>query len=462
MLFYYAGWVMAVGLNIIAVYVAFYIGALYDFIRVIFWQKEEHKLKLKRLYVDIENVVFDDKSFVDGHVLHLCREELMQVISDSVFSKIELSIAVPGSKCRILNMGDIVQPTLKLDDEDTTFPGVIGKMKTAGSGRSLMLRNVVISETAEVKIQLPSVIEMTELGAEQTDFATFYHIAIDAYPAEGVPRDDYLSALHSASKKLAKHVARLAKDCKPDETAEFTLEHYGLEGLPRIAYLCDVFCHAPFTEMTLYGESMVAAMPVIIHPNEILDGAITNKDYDNATNADPTYVWQNHPIILELYRRHGVDLNFVGVVVNNIHHTVETKQRNATMAASMIHHQLRADGCILTKEGGGHPQVDLGFATDILEGEYGIKTTMLLAEFLSPNNDSYGQLLFKSKYADAIVSTGCFTMVDFPAVDSVVGTFMPLMPTKDGTLSGPLLINNRSLHGCESQLGWTKFGSLKF
>jgi glycine reductase len=419
-------------------------------------------MNLQRLYIDIDTVVFDKSSFVDQHTLHICREEFEKVVSDTAFSKVEISIAEPGTKCRIVNMGDIVQPMLKLDDEEATFPGVIGKMKTAGRGRTLLLRNVVVSETAEVKIQLPCMMDMTELGAEATDFAKYYHVVIDAVPAEGVSRDDYLNALHLASKKLAKHIAALARDCAPDETEEFTLTREGLEGLPRIAYLCDVFCHAPFTEMTLYGETMAAAMPVILHPNEVIDGAITNKDYDNSTNAEPTFVWQNHPIILELYRRHGIDLNFVGVVVSNVHHTVEWKQRNATMAAAMVHYQLHADGCIITKEGGGHPQVDMGFATDILEGEYGIKTTLMLAEFLSPNNDSYGQLLFKSKYANAIVSTGCFYMVDFPAVDRTIGSIMPLMPTKDGTLTGPLLINNRSLQGCESQMGWTRYGSKKF
>ncbi|SHH60276.1 glycine reductase [Sporobacter termitidis DSM 10068] len=419
-------------------------------------------MKLKRLYVDIDGVVFDSRSFIDGHTLHISKEELEAVAGDKAFSTVELFVAAPGTRCRILNMGDIVQPTLKLEDEDATFPGVVGRMKTAGRGTSLMLRNVVISETAEVKIQLPSLVEMTELGAAHTDFAKYFHIVIDAFPAEGVPREDYLTALHKASKKLAKHVAAIAKDCAPDDTEEFTLEREGLDGLPRVAYLADVFCHAPFVEMTLYGESMAAAMPVIIHPNEILDGAVTNKDYDNSSNADPTYVWQNHPIILELYRRHGVDLNFAGVVLSNIHHTVEWKQRNATMAAAMIHNQLRADGCIITKEGGGHPQVDVGFATDVLEGEFGVRTTLILAEFLSPNNDARGQLLFKSKYADAIVSTGCFDMVDLPAADTAIGHIPTLMPTKDGTLAGPVTINNRSMQGCESQMGWTRFGSLKF
>lgn len=409
-------------------------------------------------------MLFDRRSYIDGHTLHVSKEDLSAIAGDPAFSMVEFEIAEPGTKCRIVNMGDIVQPTLKLEDEDATFPGVVGKIKTAGRGTSLMLRNIVVSETVEVNIQLPALLEMTEFGAEQTDFATFIHLVIDAFPAEGVPRDDYLTALHKASKRVAKFVASLAKDLTPDAEEEFTLERPNLEGLPRIAYLCDVFCHAPMTEMTLYGENMMASMPVIVHPNEILDGAVTNKDYDNATNADPTYVWQNLPIILELYRRHGVDLNFVGVVLSNIHHTVEWKQRNAAMAAAMIHYHLRADGCIITKEGGGHPQVDVGFATDILEGEYGVKTTLMFAEFLSPNNDSYGQLLFKSKYADAIVSTGCFAMVDLPAVDRVIGHIPPAGVNIAGSddPTGPLTINNRALHGCESQMGWTKFGSLKF
>jgi glycine reductase len=182
-------------------------------------------------------------------------------------------------------------------------------------------------------------------------------------------------------------------------TEEFTLERDGLEGLPRIAYLADVFCHAPFTEMTLYGETMAAAMPVILHPNELLDGAITNKDYDNSVNADPTYIWQNHPIVLELYRRHGVDLNFVGVVMSNVHHTVEWKQRNAAMAAAMVrcsskptlHHH---EGRRRTSAGRhGLPRIS---SRRIRRQDDADPT-----EFLSPDNDAYGQLLFKSKYADA-------------------------------------------------------------
>jgi sarcosine reductase len=423
-------------------------------------------MELKRLYVDIEQVVFDDTSFVDGHTLHLCKEELEQVAADKAFSKVIIDIAAPGTDCRIMNIGDVVQPALKLDDEEATFPGVIGAMRVAGTGKTLMLRNVMVSEVLEIFVSIGCFLDMKGRGTEESDLSKYYHITIDAFPAEGVSNDDYLIAIHRASKKLAKHVAQIAKNCKIDEEEVFTLKRENLEGLPRVAYLCNAFCHAPLTDMTLYGESMQSAMPVILHPNEVLDGAITDRDYGQLINADPTCIWQNHPIILELYRRHGVDLNFVGVVLSNTPHTVEWKERNAAMAAAMIKYHLNAECCIITKEGGGHPQVDVAMAAEILEKDYGIKTVLVLAEFLSPNNGSYEQVLFTTKYADAMVSTGCVMPTEYPAVSRVIGnqTIWPYPGFTKGDVvpSESFIHRNRSVRGAMSQLGWSWHGSRKF
>ena len=113
-------------------------------------------MNLQRLYVDINAVVFDEASYIDGHTLHINKEELETAVGDPAFASVEISIAKPGDSCRIVNMGDVVQPAVKLDDEDATFPGLVGRMRTAGSGQSLLLRGVVVSETVEVPIQLPS------------------------------------------------------------------------------------------------------------------------------------------------------------------------------------------------------------------------------------------------------------------------------------------------------------------
>ncbi|KPU42819.1 glycine reductase complex component B subunits alpha and beta [Oxobacter pfennigii] len=410
-------------------------------------------MKLERLYVDIDNVAFDNRSYIDGHTLHVSKDELEKVVSSEAFSKVEISIAVPGTNTRIINIGDIVQPTIKLDDEGDTFPGVIGKMRTVGRGRSLMLRNIAVSEVVEMPVDIPSILDLSKVTVEAAYIAGYYHVTIDAFPAEGISRTVYLGSLHTASKKLARHLAGLAKACTPDETEEFTLERHNLEGLPKIAYLCDVFCHRPYTDALVYGETMGESLPIILHPNEIIDGAVLNRDYDNSTNADPTYVWQNHPIIFELYRRHGIDVNFVGVVLNNVHHTVESKLRNATMAASMVHNQLKAEGCIITKEGGGHPQIDVGLAADVLEGEYGIKTTLVL---LGLSNETNAQVIFKSKYTDAIVSTGAAVVLSLPAADQVIGSSPD---TRYGNPLGPMTIALRSMHGAQSQMGWTRYGA---
>jgi len=420
-------------------------------------------MRLERLYYDIDSVRFGDRSCIEDRALILNKEELEKLVSNSVFSRVVIDIAEPGSNTRILNVGDITQPTIRPDEEDTTFPGLIGKMKTVGDSRTVMLRGIVVTEVVELNVDIPSFLQLSDEAVDITEFAGMWHVAIDAYPTPGVAKYDYLCALHLASKHVAKYIASLAVGKDPDESKVFSLERMGTQKLPRVAYLANVFCHRPYTESLIYGASMLESLPTILHPNEILDGALTNRDYDNATNADPTFVWQNHPIILELFRRHGVDLEFAGVVVSNVHHELTWKERNAAMSATLLNNNLCADAVILTKEGGGHPQVDIGLAVDWLEERYGIKTAIVLVEMLSSKNDSHGQIIFKSEYADAMVSTGCFATVTLPPAKKTIGT---VLHERIGNISigdtGEMIISHRALKGGQSQLGWTRYGSLKF
>jgi glycine reductase len=418
---------------------------------------------LERLCFDIDSVRFGDRSYIDGRTLILDRNELERLMESSEFARVEVDIAAPGSSVRILNVGDVVAPTVRPDSEDTAFPGLVGKIQTVGDGRSIVLRGVVVTEVVELNVDIPTMLQLSAEAAEVTEFADMWHITVDAYPAPGVSKSDYLKALHLASKRAAKYTALLAVALEPDECESYTLERDGLEGLPRVAYLANIFCHRPFTEALVYGASMLESLPTILHPNEILDGALTNRNYDNATNADPTFVWQNHPIILELYRRHGVDLDFAGVVVSNVHHELSCKERNAVMSAAMINNNLRANAVVLTKEGGGHPQVDIGIAVDTLEGKYGIKTAIILVEMLSGINDSYGQIIFRSDHADAMVSTGCAAIATLPPSAKEIGkVWSERMGDGGVNEAGEMTVNYRTLRSGQSQLGWTRFGSLKF
>lgn len=423
-------------------------------------------MELIRQNLRIDKVLFDGKNSYEDHVLRLDKAGLEDLLSSPAFSKVELDIAEPGTACRIMNVGDVVQPTVRLNDPDGTFPGLTGKMDVCGNGTSLMLTNIAVTEVLEKPVSLGCFIDMFGPAVGESVLCSINHVTIDAFPAEGVTVADYQVAIHKASKILAKELASICIGAEPDSTEIFSLCKDVSPDLPKVAYLCDVFCHAPLTDMTLYGESMQSAMPVILHPNEILDGAITDRDYGQLINADPTYFWQNHPIILDLYKRNGVDLNFVGVVVNNTPHTVEWKERNAAMAAAMVKFQLGADCCIVTKEGGGHPQVDVSMALDHLEKDYGIKAVAALAEFLSPNNGSYEQVLFNTPSADAMVSTGCVVPMEFDPAEKVIGscTISPYPGFTKGQVTPKegFIHRNRSVRGSMSQLGWTAHGSRKF
>ena len=73
----------------------------------------------------------------------------------------------------------------------------------------------------------------------------------------------------------------------------------GLEQLPRIAYVYQIHAlqqsvEKPPDEPIFYGDNVGQLLPTILHPNEILDGAIVRGYY---CMGHQTYSIQNHPIV---------------------------------------------------------------------------------------------------------------------------------------------------------------------
>ena len=425
-------------------------------------------MRLKKLYVDVRSAVFDDRTFVKNNVLHINKRELLTVVADYRFASVDADIALPGEPCRITNVGDIVQPMCKVDDPDGSFPGVAGNMTQAGSGETLVLRGAAVVEVCEVPLPIGTMLDMAGPATEHSRFANTVNIAVIPVPADGIDKDAYLEALNICSKKAARYLAESALGTPPDEAEEFGLDlpeaaRRNLEDLPRVAYLFQIFSHAPLTDVTYYGDSCQSMLPILVHPNEILDGALLNRDYYQITNADPSHIYQNHPMILDLYARHGKDLNFAGVVLSNTPHTVTDKQRNAMMASGLVKHHLKADGVIITKEGGGHPQIDIQLNCELCE-KMGVRTSILINEFLSTSNASDEVLLFRSEYADAIVTSGCFADLDLPGPDKVIG-HTPIPDRLKKGLCDPargFRHYNRYIRGTMSQLGDTPHTSERF
>ena len=147
-----------------------------------------------------------------------------------------------------------------------------------------------------------------------------------------------------------------------------------LAHLPRVAYVFQIHSHQRPTgldEGILYGDPVRRMLPTIVHPNEVLDGAVLRGFMGRSVDHVAT---QNHPMIRALYAQHGRTLWFAGVVR---HRRAGDRARAGTLGvhtASSWRDTLGADGAVLTKIGGGAPHVDMAQAAAQCEA-LGVKTT---------------------------------------------------------------------------------------
>jgi glycine reductase len=169
-----------------------------------------------------------------------------------------------------------------------------------------------------------------------------------------------------------------------------------------VAYVYQLHSHQIPTvagEPVLYGDNVRYLLPTILHPNEVLDGAVVRSYFH--LNME-TYGIQNHAVIRDLYARHGKSLEFTGVVVYVANQLAEERQRATLMGSNLVKYALRADGAVFTKSIGGAPNMDMALVANRCE-ELGVKTSLILGDMGTSSEDA---TLFNFASLDAIVSTG--------------------------------------------------------
>jgi glycine reductase len=230
---------------------------------------------------------------------------------------------------------------------------------------------------------------------------------------------EYNFAVRKAGLKAAAYLAEPVRDRRPDGVTSYDLSLPANSGLPRIVYVCQAYGLYAYGSPTAGPEEGgPAPLPTVIHPNEVLDGALVNMQTWPACHRDVTYFLQNHPVIEELYRRHGSELEFRGVVVYTRGGSAQAKERMSSYAANLAL-LLGAEGAILTYVGSGHSLVDVMMTCQKLERR-GVRTTILLPE-MAADGDTSG-LVYSIPEADAMVSTGNYEeAVTFPPVERVLG-----------------------------------------
>ncbi|HXJ82809.1 MAG TPA: glycine/sarcosine/betaine reductase component B subunit, partial [Candidatus Methylomirabilis sp.] len=96
---------------------------------------------------DITAVAAAARTRLAGRTLEIDMEELRALLeSDARLASVRLDLCHPGESCRIGRVFDVFAPRAKAEGGED-FPGVLGAIGRAGSGRTRALANVAVAVT---------------------------------------------------------------------------------------------------------------------------------------------------------------------------------------------------------------------------------------------------------------------------------------------------------------------------
>lgn len=414
-----------------------------------------HRLTLQTHRVD--DVQLGDQTRLDGGTLWVDQDAVRRlVLEDPRIAQANLEVARPSERVRVVHCLDAVEPRVKLDGPGVVFPGFMGDTETVGRGTTARLSGASVLTTSRypqpfsgLLAAREAILDMSGPTADYSPLSQVTHLVLALAPQPGLDNNDYDDAVRRASLRVADRLARSAVEHPPDTEEVFDFSQVD-PNLPRVAYFYQAQGQGSMADTYLYGRTIDNLVPTLIHPAEIMDGALVSGVYVYACFKNPTWVHQNNPVIWGLRGRHGVDLNFVGVILNRGHNYTQMEKERSSHWAAKLAEFLGADGVILSAEGGGNAAIDMMVACQYME-QAGIKTTVLSYE--SPGGDGRDFPLFYSvPEANAIVSVGSDEeAIPFPAVERVIGD--DLLLDGETAAAGPFDIPMYYLFSALSQVG---------
>jgi glycine reductase complex component B subunit alpha and beta len=401
----------------------------------------------------LQRLVFASQTHYQNGTLGINRAALLNAIAEPrVIADIEIHLAHPGESCRIVHVLDAVPLMAKVDGRSTVFPGFFGPTIPAGDGRNHRIRGAAVlvcgtfpDPTSGALSPAEALIDMSGPAAPYCAFSDTANVVLVCHPAPRVTNAEFDAALHRAKLKAAVYLARAAASIEPPE-----LERYHLPAvdpaLPRVVYVNLLHQQGLMAQTFLYAKHTQGLEPTILHPNEMLDGALVNGNY-RAPGRGITSAHCDNSMVRELYRRHGDDLNFLGVVVGRgWQDTQFLKERQGWMMARVAR-LMGAQIAIVSADmsgTGGNNTIDFMQTIKACE-QMGMRTVAILQESGNPDGTD-PTLVDYVPEADALVSVGGigWHAPAAPAVDRVIGgpTVQPSIAQDPLDASGPLQVES--------------------
>lgn len=381
------------------------------------------RLEIGKIF--IKDLQFGPETKVENGVLYVNKEELLKEVSgDDRLASIDFDIARPGEEVRIIPVKDVVEPRVKVEGPGGVFPGFVNKVDQVGSGRTHVLKGAAVVTTGKIVGFQEGIVDMCGEGAKYTPFSKTNNLVITCEPKEGVLQHEHEEAVRTVGFKAAAYLGKAGKDVEPDEvktyeTLPLLQQVAQYPELPKVIYVYMLQTQGLLHDTYVYGVDAKKIIPTFMYPTEVFDGAVVSGNCVSACDKNPSYVHMNHPIIEDLYERHGKDINFLGCVITNENVYLADKERSSNMVAKLVEF-LGADAAIISEEGFGNPDADLVMNCNKVTAK-GVKTVLVTDEYAGQDGRSQS-LADSTPKGDAVVTAGnANELVVLPPMKKVIG-----------------------------------------
>lgn len=394
-------------------------------------------MKLQLGTFPVRDAVVGERSEWHDGLLTVNLQELVDIVlTDRRIVRARIELARPGESVRIWPVRDVVEPRVKVEGPGTVYPGICDRpTATVGQGLTHRLSGVCVTEVSEVPWHdaghdhLMVYTDMTGPWADATPYGKLFNVCVLAEPDPRLHIDVKNRAVHQATLAVADHLASLTRHLKAPELETFELGPVD-PALPKVVYVpcihsSEATSGRPSTFCTsIYGSTQLTP-PWAVHPNEMLDGAVSGP-YRTAFATSWTLV--NNPVLLNMYRKHGKDFNFLACILMRTEWTTQREKDLISQETAKLAWLMGARGAIVTWDAGGNEFMEVIRVVRACE-RLGIKTVFLTSEDASAEGVS--TMLEPVPEADAMVSSGFISpalalgLEVVPPVDRVIGS-----PTK--------------------------------
>jgi len=388
-------------------------------------------MRLELASFPVKDVQLGRQTSYKSGTLEVDKEELLKLVRDDrKIASADLDVAFPGEQTRIVRVRDVVEPRIKVSGPGCVFPGILGPVETVGEGRTHTLPGVAVVVSADYNPEVKSgsggqnsgIVDMWGPGAKLSPYGSIINVVLVLKLVDGLSELDAHTAIRLAQCKVAQRLAETTRDMVPENIETFELSDAD-PSLPRVVYDLTFITtwHEPVMALLYYGLPIRESLATFIHPNELIDGALTVDARRGSGEVPRTWEWMNNPVVFRLLREHGKQVNFLGVILQRTRFEVEQCKHIGAQVASQMARLLGADGVIITKTSpSGNNSMDLMFLVQACE-QKGIKTVFMTPEYGGAEGKEQA-LWFYTPEADAMVSTSSLDRgARLPAPAKVIG-----------------------------------------